>query len=101
MDALRVGMAGWITVTMKLWLALWMGTPLSETVTVTIGVEGDCAMVGRQVNKPLLESMEAPVGGFNKPKVKGSGGKLGSLAELVTCNVRPARMVWLEIAASM
>ena len=73
---------------------------MSETTTVTVGVEGDCAMVGRQVNKPLLGSMEAPAGGLSKLKVNGRGGKLESLAELVTNSVPPARMDWLAIAAN-
>ena len=77
-----------------------MGTPLSETTTATVCVEGDCAMVGRQVNTPLLELMAALVGAMSKLKARVWGGLSVSLAEFVTCSVLPARMVWLEIAAS-
>ena len=77
-----------------------MGTPLSAKTTATVCVEGDCAMVGRQVNTPLLELMAALVGALSKLKVKVWGGISASLAELVTSNVLPARMVWLEIADS-
>ena len=51
---------------MKLWVALMAGTPLSETTTVTFGVEGDCAMAGRQVNNPLFVTIEAPEGAADR-----------------------------------
>ena len=73
---------------------------MSATNTATVCVEGDCAMVGRQVNKPLLELMAALVGAVSKLKVKVCAGMSASLAELVTSNVLPAMMVWLEIADS-
>src|SRR5271168_4413475 len=100
MEPPRVGLAGWVTVAVKLCGALSGGTRLSETTTVTVCVEGDCAMVGRQVNTPLLGLMEAPAGGLSKLKVNDSGGLLGSLARLVASSVSPATMDWLGIAAS-
>ena len=64
--ASSVGRAGWITVTVKPWVALMTGAPLSETTTWTACVAGDCAMVGRQVSAPLFVSMETPAGALSK-----------------------------------
>ena len=84
---LRAGVDGISTVAVKLWVALIMGVPLSETTTATVCVEGACAMVGRQENTPLLELMAALAGAVSRLNVKVCAGVSESVAELVTSSV--------------
>src|SRR3974390_927556 len=98
--ALRVGETGRVTVTRKLCVALNGGRPLSETATRTVWVDGDWAMAGRQVKRPLLVLMTAPVGALSRLKVRACAGTSGSVAELVSANTLPARMDWLPTGAS-
>ena len=60
--ALTVGRTGDVTVIEKLCVALIAGTPLSVTVNTTRLELGDCAMVGRQENRPLVGFTFAPAG---------------------------------------
>ena len=99
MDAeLHVGVAGFVTVTTKFCVALIAGVPLSDTATETVCVDGDWAMVGRQVNTPLLLLIAALVGAVNRLKLNACEGISVSPARLVIVKVAPARTVRLEMA---
>src|SRR5207244_1041202 len=50
------------TTTVKLWVALNGGPPLSVTRTVIAFVDGPCASAGVQLNTPLVGLMTALVG---------------------------------------
>src|SRR5215470_2596132 len=95
-----VGWTGRLTVTVKPWVALRLGVPLSETTTLSTLVP-DCEMAGRHVKMPLLGSIAAPGGGLRRLKVRTCGGESGSVALLVMLSVRPAIMVRLAIGESV
>ena len=95
---LIVGDMGRNTKTLKLWVALKAGVPLSVTMTLIEFVEGACAIVGRQEKMLLPELSVALVGAASRLQVKVCGGTFASVAELVSVKVRPARMVWLPMA---
>src|SRR5882757_5047656 len=56
------GCVSGFTVTMKLFVALKFGVPLSVATTLTGLTEFACATVGRQVNSPLPAFTAAPDG---------------------------------------
>ncbi len=85
--ALIVGLTGLMTVTKKFCIALKLGEPLSATFTLIGCVIGDCAMVGRQVNTPLLALTLAPLGGLSKLNDNNCAGTSASAARFVNVNV--------------
>ena len=50
-----------VAVSWKVFVALNVGDPLSETITVTVVADGACASVGVHVNTPAAVS-DAPAG---------------------------------------
>src|SRR5205823_617778 len=83
------------TTTMKLWVALMGGAPLSVTRTVIKLLLGACASVGVQVSTRSSESRRTPVGAETRPKVNVSAGMSSSMAVLVTTKLVNSLMVWL------
>jgi len=75
-----------VTTTLKLFVALNGGVPLSTTRVVMVFVLGPCASVGVQEITPELEIV-APVGAANKVYVKVFGGESLSVAVFVTISV--------------
>ena len=75
-----------VTTTLKLFVALNGGVPLSVTRVVIVFVPGPCASVGVHVITPELEIV-APAGAVNKVYVNVFGGELVSLAVFVTISV--------------
>ena len=57
-----LGCVSGFTVTVKLFVALKFGVPLSDATTLTGFAEFSWATVGRQVNTPLLGLIAAPEG---------------------------------------
>ena len=80
---------GRVTVTLKLCVALMTGVPLSETATLTVWVEGDWAMAGRQVNTPVFVLRDAPAGARGRLKVSVSGVKRSAISR--ESSNRPAK----------
>ena len=64
-----VGSVSGLTVTLKLWVALMLGEPLSVTTTVTGLTVLACVTSGRHVKMPLFASSVAFVGAVGKLKV--------------------------------
>src|SRR5580765_8433408 len=64
-----------LTVTVKEFVALSGGEPLSVTTTVTALVLGPWPSVGVQLIKPLAELIVIPVGGDRRPKVRMFAGR--------------------------
>src|SRR5215468_2833109 len=75
-----------VTTTLKLFVALNVGVPLSVTRVVIVFVLGPCASVGVQVITPELEIV-APAGAVNKVYVRVFRGKSLSMAVFVTIKV--------------
>src|SRR3972149_636712 len=90
------------TNTVKLCVALKLGTPLSVTMTAIGFVDGPCASLGVQVNAPLFELTCAP-GGAPAPRLNNSvlGGASVSPAPLVNVSSPPSNTVEFEMPASV
>ena len=101
MEGWSVGVMGRVTKTVKLWVALIVGVPLSVTMTLIGFVLGLCAMVGRQLKMPLLEFNDEPACPPCKLNVNVCAGMFVSLALLVKLIVVPAMTVRLVMAASV
>src|SRR4029453_7207538 len=86
--------------TVKLFVSLKFGTPLSVTRAVRGLVPGPWASLGVQVKTPLTGWRGAPAGGLSRLNVRESPGPSGSVAARVRVKVAPSFTVWFEIAAS-
>src|SRR5712664_568223 len=82
-----------LTVTVKVFVALRGGEPLSVTTTVIVLVLGPWASVGVQLIKPLAGLMVIPIGGDKRLKVRMFAGRSGSVAEADTERVVNSSMV--------
>src|SRR3954470_15771428 len=88
------------TITVKLWVALREGEPLSATRIAITFVLPPCVSDGVQLNTPLVR--EAPVGApGSKLYVSACAGISLSLAKFVNVSSVPSRTVLLLIAASV
>src|SRR6267378_4274046 len=86
-----------MTVTVKLWVALKDGKPLSVTTTLK-ALEPICACVGDHVSTPFVGLIPAFVAAPT-PKVNANWSPSESEAILVIMRAIPTAMVWLVIAA--
>src|SRR5262245_58831759 len=86
--------------TVKLFVSLKFGTPLSVTRAVTVLVLGPWASVGVHVKTPLTGLMAAPAGGSSRLNVSVSPGPSGSVAVRVRVRVVPSFTVWFGMVAS-
>src|SRR5437762_711506 len=73
-----------VTVTVKLFVALKAGTPLSVTLTLTTFVLGPCASLGVQLITPLAGLMLMPGGALTSAKVSVLAGRSASVALALT-----------------
>src|SRR5438094_575486 len=94
------GRARGLTVTLKLWVALRLGVPLSATTTVTGLRVLAWVTKGRQEKTPLLVFSAALAGPVARLKVSVCGGTSVSVAVFVMTRFTPTLMVRLETAAS-
>src|SRR6185503_8084012 len=95
---------GWftsITRTVKRFVALKGGEPLSRTTIVMVFVPGPWASVGCQVKMPLLGPIVAPTGGVSSEKVCWSLGRSGSFTTLVRARSKPSLIDWSATGASV
>ena len=81
------------TTTVKLFVSLKLGTPLSVTRTVIVLVPGPCVSLGVQLNTPLLALMLAPDGGLIKLNVSVLAGRSASVAVTVSVSRLPSLIV--------
>ena len=81
------------TTTVKLFVSLKLGTPLSATRTVIVLVPGPCVSLGVQLNPPLLALMLAPGGGLIKLNVSVLAGRSASVAVTVSVSRLPSLIV--------
>src|SRR5207249_2469415 len=95
----KTGVDGCRTITEKRCMALIGGVPLSVTTTLKRFVEGDCEIVGRQTNRPLVALMIAPTACAAMVQVSVWAGTSVSTAVLVTSSLCPAVIVALLTAA--
>ena len=86
---LRLGAESGFTTTEKLCVALMLGVPLSETVSVKLFVEFACVTSGRNENAPLPAFTLALVGPLNRLNVSVCGGWSVSVALAVKATVWP------------
>ena len=86
--------------TVKEFVPLKLGKPLSVTFTFTVLVVLACATAGRQLNRPLLELMFAPAGGFTSAKASVFVGRSASVAVAVKLMVWPGLTVRLVSVAT-
>src|SRR5437660_10028981 len=82
------------TVTVKLFVALKAGTPLSVTTTVIVFVLGPCASFGVQLIAPLLPLLVIPTGGPTRLTVSVLVGTSASVALAVTASALNSSSVW-------
>src|SRR5512141_110888 len=82
-----------LTVTVKLLVALRLGTPLSKTRTVTVLVLGPWASVGVQLIRPL-EPTVSPAGPDTSAKVSVLGGESVSVAVALALRGTSSLIVW-------
>src|SRR5437879_4019540 len=96
-DALPISGARFtsVTVTVKLFVALKAGTPLSVTVTLTTFVLGPCASLGVQLITPLAALIVIPVGALTSAKVSVLAGRSASVALALTLRPVCSSIVWL------
>ena len=82
------------TTTVKLFVSLKLGTPLSVARTVITFVPGPCVSLGVQVNWPVLGLMLAPVGApGSRLYVIVLAGTSASVAEALKVNGVPSLIV--------
>src|SRR5437667_4633759 len=84
-----------LTVTMKLFVALSDGVPLSSTSTVIRFVLGPWSSLGVHARTPVLVLMVIPAGAVISLKVRILSGTSASVAVLVTTRVRSSSILWL------
>src|SRR5207253_2550764 len=82
------------TVTVKLFVALRFGVPLSVTTTVIVFVLGPCASFGVQLIAPLLPLIVIPVGGPTRLNVSVLVGTSASVALAVPSSLLDALPIW-------
>src|SRR5205807_840795 len=82
------------TVTVKLFVALNAGTPLSVTTTVIVFVLGPCASPGVQLITPLLPLIVIPEGGPTRLNVSVLAGTSASVALAATASALNSSIVW-------
>src|SRR5262245_56915439 len=83
-----------LTVTVKLFTSLKLGTPSSVTRTVIVLVPGPFASLGVQLNTPLLGLMLAPAGApGSRLYVNVFAGTSASVAETVKDSAAPSLLV--------
>ena len=96
---------GWFTsliTTVKVWVALRLGVPLSLTVTVMRLVLGPWSSVGVQMRWLLVVSMLMPEGkGEIKAKVNTCGGRSGSVATRGISRVVSSFVFWSGMGSKM
>src|ERR1035441_663760 len=96
-----VGIGMGTTITVKDWVALMLGLPLSETTTEIRLVVPPWADVGRQPSRPVTGSSDRFFGAPSaRLKVSVCGGRSLSVAELVIQRRWPALIVRSAIGAS-
>src|ERR1051326_9244616 len=83
-----------LTTTLKLFVALRLGLPLSLTRTVTRFVLEPWSSTGVQLIAPLLPSMLMPAGAVNRAKVSVLAGISASVAVALTLKVVCSATVW-------
>src|SRR6185503_12552275 len=92
-----------VTTTVKLFVALRDGVPLSLTIVVIAFVLGPCVSVGVQVMIPFA-SITAPDGGLTKEYIRTLAGLSESIPVLVTVNdvsSATVRLVWAMRAGAL
>src|SRR5581483_3313227 len=89
-----------LTTTLKLLVALNACGELSVTTVVIRLVLGPWFFAGVQVITPLVELIDAPVGGVSSEYVRLYAGTSLSVAALVTVKVASSLTVWLVCAGS-
>src|SRR5207245_1938529 len=82
-----------VTVTVKLFVALNAGTPLSVTTTVIVFVLGPCASPGVQLITPLLPLIVIPEGGPTRLNVSVLAGTSASVALAATASALNSSIV--------
>src|SRR5512138_2513933 len=96
---LMPGVESGFTNTEKLWVALKLGVPLSDTFRLKLLVEFACVTSGRNEKAPLVVLSVALVAPPSSAKVSVCGGWLVSVALAVNATVWPTLTVWLAIGA--
>jgi hypothetical protein len=89
------------TITVKLWVALIAGEPLSVTLTEKALVEFASEISGRHASTPLVELRAALVGEVSRLNVSVCAGESESVATFVIESEVPGVMVRSETAASV
>src|SRR6266850_1257845 len=84
-----------LTITVKLFVALSAGIPLSVTLTRIVFVDGLCVCAGTQLITPVTESIVMPAGAVARSKVKAWAGMSKSVAVFVIVRVVSSSTVWL------